>query len=161
MNKKLITMTAAVSVVSFVGAFATGWFTKPAAVKGSADPNVAANTGPSQTSTTTSLSTLMPTPESDDQSASTRAMSEQQLKELIFEVRDKIQEYDRRLETLQKEEERLQLARHTLKNDIETLNHLRVDLAATVASAKNERDLLLRSRVEIEKIEKALSLIHI
>ena len=81
-------------------------------------------------------------------------MTEQQLKELILEVREKIQEYDRKLQDLEKEKERMQTAQQTLKKDIDTLNNLRVDLAASVASLKSERDALLKARTEIEQVEK-------
>jgi flagellar motility protein MotE (MotC chaperone) len=56
---------------------------------------------------------------------------------------------------LEKEKERLQIAQQTLKKDIETLNNLRVDLAARVADVKAERDLLLKARVEVAAAEKA------
>jgi len=82
-------------------------------------------------------------------------MTEQQLKELIYEVREKIQEYNQKLQALEQERERLRIAQQTLKKDVETLNNLRVDLAATVASVKNERDMLARVKIEVEQTERA------
>jgi len=38
---------------------------------------------------------------------------------------------------------------------VETLNNLRVDLAATAASVKSERDMLAKTQVEIKQTEKA------
>jgi chromosome segregation ATPase len=81
-------------------------------------------------------------------------VTEQQLKELIYQVREKIQEYDRKLLEVEKEKERLQTAQQILKKDIETLDRLRVDLAASVATLKNEREAMLKTRVEIEQVEK-------
>lgn len=81
-------------------------------------------------------------------------MTEQQLKDLIVEVREKIQEYSRKLQGLETEKERMLTAQQTLKKDIDTLNNLRVELAASVASLKTERDALLKARIEVEKVEK-------
>ena len=46
------------------------------------------------------------------------------------------------------------MAQDTLKKDIENLDNLRVELASTVASLKEERDKLLKSRLEIAQAEK-------
>lgn len=152
MKKRLITITVAAGVISFAGAFAAGWFTKPAAVMGSPAPNQA----DPAVNTTSGLSPqiLTPTMASPDTSTGTRVMAEQHLKELIFEVRERIQEYNSKLEGLEKERERFRIAQQTLKKDIESLNNLHVDLAATVANVKSERDMLLKTRVEIERVEK-------
>lgn len=152
MSKKLITITIAAGVVSFAGAFATGWFTQPAAVMGSVDPNRVGPVGQAQTPVPPQVLTLTVPPA--EESTGTRAITEQQLKELVFEVQEKIQEYDRKLESLEREEDRLRIAQQTLMRDIETLNNLRVDLAATAASVKSERDLLRKARVEVEQVEK-------
>jgi flagellar motility protein MotE (MotC chaperone) len=82
-------------------------------------------------------------------------MTEEQLKELILEVRDKIQDYDRKLKEVETEKQRLQITQQTLKKDIETLNNLRVDLAASVADVKSEREMLLKARVDVASAEKA------
>ena len=81
-------------------------------------------------------------------------MTEKQLKSLVYEVREKIQEYDNKLEDVKLREQRLQVAGDTLKKDIEQLDNLRIELASTVASLKIERDKLLKSRVEIAKEER-------
>ena len=156
MNKKVIIIAAVVGLASFAGAFATGWFTRPSAASAASDPNQAGTTDPMNPSRQGPAPTLSPTPAlSADQATAARSMSEEQLKELILQVRERIEEYDRKLLELDKEKERLQIAQQTLKKDIETLNNLRVDLAASVADVKNERDLLLKTRVEIATAEKA------
>ncbi len=144
-------VAAGVGLVSFTGAFATGWLTRPASALGSpvrdrADAN--------QVRPASLMPAALTTPGSADEGAGTRAMSQQQLNELIYEVREKIQEYNRKLRDLEKEKERLRSAQQTLKKDIDTLNALRVDLAASVANLKNERDALLKARVEVEQVEK-------
>ncbi|MBN2133379.1 MAG: hypothetical protein JW741_28025 [Sedimentisphaerales bacterium] len=151
MKGKLIIIAAAAGVISFAGAFATGWLTRPAAVAAAPAAASAATTQP-----TGGLppQILAPTA-APDESTVTRALTEEQLIELIKQVREKIQEYDDKLKALEKEKERQQIVQQTLKKDIETLNTLRVDLSATAASIKSEKDMLLKTRVEIEQAEKA------
>lgn len=150
MSKKVILITAVAGVISFVGAFAAGWGTTPTPVKGSSTSDQ-----PPQTASVSAPQILTPSVASTDNSANTRAMTEEQLKELIYEVRQRIADYETGLQSLEKEKERLFVAQQTLKKDIETLNTLRVDLATATANAKSERDMLLKTRVEIEKVEKA------
>jgi flagellar motility protein MotE (MotC chaperone) len=152
-NKKFVLVAAGVGLVSFTGAFATGWLTRPASALGSPAPGRADDNRvrPASLMPPTALTA---TPGSADEGVGTRAMSQQQLNELIYEVREKIQEYNRKLRDLEKEKERLRSAQQTLKKDIDTLNALRVDLAASVANLKNERDALLKARVEVEQVEK-------
>jgi flagellar motility protein MotE (MotC chaperone) len=147
-NKRAIIFAAAAGLVSFAGSFVTGWFTRPTAAAAGPVPTGAADRAPAP-------ALLAPTlPSAAETGTGTRTLTEQQLKELILEVREKIQQYDRNLQDLEKEKERMQIARQTLKKDIDTLNNLRVDLAASVASLKSERDALLKSRTEVEQVEK-------
>jgi flagellar motility protein MotE (MotC chaperone) len=160
-NKKVIIIAAVVGLASFAGAFATGWLTRPPAAAGAAEPNQTAPAQPGSVASMGSLPqsgppTLSPAmTASTDQGTTARSMTEEQLKELILEVREKIQNYDRKLQEVEKEKQRLQVAQQTLKKDIETLNNLRVDLAASVADVKNEREMLLKARVEVAAAEKA------
>jgi flagellar motility protein MotE (MotC chaperone) len=155
-SKKVIILAVGLGLTSFVGAFATGWFTRPPAAAAAAEPNRPSAASPTNASRQTAPPTLSPTLAlATDQAPAARSMSEEQLKELILQVRDRIQEYDRKLAELEKEKERLQIAQQTLKKDIETLNNLRVDLAASVADVKNERDQLLKARVAVAAAEKA------
>jgi len=164
-NKKLVVIAAVLGLVSFAGAFATGWFTSPEAASGATSgmeggapsgpasdtPGVGTNPAVQVPPPTLTPTLTMPT----GQAPAARTLTEEQLKDLIIEVRDKIQQYDQKLKELEKEKERLQIAQQTLKKDIETLNNLRVDLAAGVADIKNERDLLAKARVAIAASEKA------
>ncbi len=154
MSKKLIIITAAAGLASFGGAFVFGWRTKTPSVSvpdESAQPTVAAvETVPE-----------LPQPEvsvigavgmvSDREK---KAMTEKQLKNLVFEVREKVQEYNDKLQSLEVWEQRLQRAQDTLKEDIKNLNDLRVELTLIVTSLKDERDKLLKSRLEVAQIEK-------
>lgn len=154
MNKKVLLITAAVGMLGFLGAFATGWLTRPAPAMGSSAPTDTAEAGTDQLPSNAPRQMLTASPTTPGDGTNTRAMTEEQLKELIYEVREKIQEYNTKLRSLEKGEERLLIAQQTLKKDIERLNNLRVDLAATVANLKSERDMLLKARVEVEEAEK-------
>jgi peptidoglycan hydrolase CwlO-like protein len=154
-NKKLMIIVAVAGLVSFAGAFATGWLTRPAAVMGSTPPAQAAAANPALSPGQIPPPTLTPTATAADDTARARSMTEQQLNDLIYEVRQKIEAYNQKVQDLEKEKERLQIAQQTLKKDIDTLNSLRVDLATSVANLKNERDMLLKTRVSVEQVEKS------
>lgn len=155
MSKKLIIITAAAGLASFAGAFFLGWRTEPPSVivpDESVLPTLAA------------METVPELPQPGvgvigaAGSASDRekkAMTEKQLKNLVFEVREKMQEYNDKLQSLEVWEQRLQRAQDTLKEDIKNLNDLRVELTLIVTSLKDERDKLLKSRLEIAQTEKA------
>ncbi len=81
-------------------------------------------------------------------------MSEQQLKSLIHDLRTKMQDYEKRLQTLNQREQRLQIAQDVLKQDIEKLNNLQTELASITAGIKSEQEKLLTSKLEINRIEK-------
>jgi flagellar motility protein MotE (MotC chaperone) len=83
-----------------------------------------------------------------------KSMTEKQLKNLIFEVREKVQQYNNKMKELSSREERLQTTQDTLKKDIENLENLRLELASIVADIRSERDKLLKTRIEIARAEK-------
>ena len=151
MSKKLIIMIAAAGLISFAGAFALARLTKSAPASQSDElnkPTVAAVDKP-----------WLPQPEagtmSPTDSTMRKALTEKRLKNLVFEVRQKIQEYNNKLQALELQGQRLQITRDTLKEDIENLNNLQIELASTVAGLKEQRNKLLKTRVDITKEEKA------
>jgi hypothetical protein len=91
MSKKFIIITAAGGLVSFAGAFVFAWLTPPSQVSlpvESEQPAVAGSEsepGPGQLQTVAAASGPM-----------TKAMTEQQLRNLIQDVREKMQEYNNR-----------------------------------------------------------------
>ena len=162
MNKKLIIMTAAAGLVSFAGMFMLAWFTKPV-------PERSEETAPQGQSPEVEQSTLigqedaMKVPQQQAlitsaagtvESEMKKAMTEKRLRSLVYEVREKIQEYNSKLQDLEIRKQRLQTAQDMLKKDIEELNNLQVELASTVARLKSQQDKLLKSRVEIASTEK-------
>ena len=155
MNKKLIIISGLLGLVGFGGMFAFVWFTKPKPVApaestdgvemiASADGATLKLNSPEMSSTDSGRGS--PTVE--------KTLTETQLKGLVYEVREKIREYNKKLKVLETREKRLETTKGTLKNNIDELNDLRTELASIVASVKNEQDKLLKSRIEIAKTEK-------
>jgi len=153
-SKKLIIITAAAGLVSFAGAFVLGWRTEPPSVSvpdESVRPTLAGmETVPELPQPGVGVISAVGTASDIEK----KAMTEKQLKNLVFEVREKVQEYNDKLQNLEVQEQRMQSAQDTLKKDIENLNNLRIELASIVANLKDERDKLLKSRVEVAKTEK-------
>jgi len=153
-SKKLIIMTAAAGLVSFMGSFAIGWLTKPKTAPLRASAEAAGQLAGEQTDISLPVPTAAADSEADAFKKQRKTITEKQLKDLVYQVREKMQEYNRKLQTLELQEQRLQIAQDSLKNDIENLNKLRVELASIVAGIKSERDMLLNSRVKIAQAEK-------
>jgi len=151
MKKKLIVLMAA-GLASFGGMFAFAWLTKetPAGANAEESASPTQETGPKFPEPQAFAMAEKQTVDSQMK----RAMTEKQLKDLVHEIRDKIQAYDDKLGALKTREQRLQTAHDELKKDIEQLNNLRIELASTIASLKEERDKLEKSRIEIAKNEK-------
>jgi len=154
MSKKKIIITAAAGLVSFAGAFAFAWFTRPSQVSLPEESEQAGVVG--DTSGQGRQQTRIGAMGTVDAASGpmTKAMTEQQLKNLVQDVREKMQEYNNRLMALGVQERRLQVAQDVFRKDIENLNSLRIELASTIANLKSERDKLLKSRLEIDQAEK-------
>ncbi len=162
MSKKLIILTAAVGLICFAGAFLLAGFTKQKPV----NQNIESNQPPGQMQKGRQTE-QQPQPNAEDQttgqlghgvfrqSTLQSGMTEKQLKNLVFEVQDKKRQYENKLQGLQTQEKRIQMAQDMLKKDIENLNNLRVELASTVAQLKKQREKLLNSKIEIAQTEKA------
>jgi flagellar motility protein MotE (MotC chaperone) len=149
-NKRLIVMIAA-GLVSFGGGFVYSWFTRTVPATQSQDE-------PELNESMASEEQSWPLPQgaSAVQTGQSRlSMTEKQLRALVFAIQDNIRKYENKLASLETDEQRLHTARETLKQDIEKLNSLRVELASMAAHLKSERDRLIKSRVEIAQAEKA------
>jgi len=148
---KKILIFGGAGVVSFAAAFAISWvFGKPEAggepttAEKQAVQEQAAGIGPAGEAIEGAVTA--------DESQK-RAMTEKQLRSLIYEVREKISEYNAKLKQLQEQEERLGVAQGSLKKEIEKLDGLRVELASTMALLKEQQEKLNKSRIEIAKVE--------
>lgn len=154
MSKKRIIMTAAAGLASFVAAFVFAWLTKTAPASRRDELSQ-----PRFARQETELK--LPAPQAGmmgtigvGDNEMKKAMTEKRLKSLIYETREKVREYNDKLEGLKVQEQRLQMAEGMIKKDIEELDKLQIELASTVASLKSERDKLLKSRVNIARTEK-------
>jgi hypothetical protein len=153
-NKKLIIITVAAGLISFAGMFAVGWLTKktPHAPSPIAKQTTPARQEADLNSTQPQIPTAASVAAADDKMKT--AMTEKQLKELIYEVREKIKEYESKLQELGIREQKLQTVQEMLKKDVNELDNLRIELASTVTSIKDEQDKLLKSKIKIADIEK-------
>ena len=151
MSKKLIIIVAGAGLLSFAALFSVAWFTRPTAeIQDTATQQAAVSQEDMFKLTPSAMTDASP----DTVSNMKKIMTEKQLKNLVYEVREKIHEYNSRLKSLKVQEQRLQVAQETLKNDINELNNLRVELTSTIITIKNERDKLDKSRIKIAKAEK-------
>lgn len=148
-------MIAAAGLASFSGSFFLAWVTTSRPAGRPADSNQ-----PTPIALGTAGELKLPPLKTDTVATAVagngepkRTFTEKELKSLVYEVRQKIQEYNRKLKDLELREQRLQTAHATLKKDIENLNNMRVELASIIAQLKSERDKLLKSRVEISQAE--------
>jgi len=148
-SKKFLLLTLLLGLVSFSGAFGFMWFTGKAKQKAIAQNKANQEMQEvAQTVVTETSSKQVPNFE-----PTTKYLSEQQLNNLIHELRNKMQDYDKKLENLKVREQRLQLTQDILKQDIEKLNNLQIELASITANIKSEQDKLNKSRLEIDKEE--------
>lgn len=153
MKKMHIILVAVAGLLSFVSSFGVSWYKKqknaaeaavpPTATAAPAAPTAAAQLGLGI------LNTAM-TDKSDEQ----LGLTERQLQNLIYDIREKIKEYNTRQKTLDDEAARIDLARQSLQTDIEQLNTLREKLDMTLAALKEQEDSLKKSVLEIEQMEK-------
>lgn len=81
-------------------------------------------------------------------------MSETQLKNLIFDIRQKMQEYNDKQKILEQEKQQIEITRQTLQEEIEQLNQLQEKLNLTLISIKDKEKAIQNSVVEIETIER-------
>jgi flagellar motility protein MotE (MotC chaperone) len=153
-------MTAAAGLVSFAGAFVFAWLTNPSPARQPDESKQPALAGGE-------TGQGLPRPQIAAIDAANTAsglmkktMTEQQLKNLVQDVREKMREYNDKLQGLEVREQRLQVAQDVLKKDIENLENLQIELTSAIANLKSKRDKLLKSRLEIDQTEK-LNLVSI
>ena len=157
MNKKLIIITAAAGVVSFAGAFGLSRFMKPARQSESAQAGQSAGVG-------RPLGTMFAQQQgrpggagmqgSEPAAQPQQMLSERQLKSLVYEVRERIRQYNSKLNDLNVREQHFATAQETLRKDIDELDNLRIEVAAAVAKLKEQRDATAAGRTEIARNEK-------
>lgn len=161
MNKKKIIIIAAPALISFAGSFVLGWLLNSGK---SAQPNdqpqftseqVTGQSAGQQSVPSTTQPNLPARKTTSTYETSVQSLTEKQLKELVYEIQQKMKEYEEKLSGLEKRKHRLEMTQQSLKKDIQKLNDLRVEVASAVQRLENEREKLLNSRVEINKTEQA------
>ena len=154
MNKKLLIIIAAAGLASFIAMFGFALFTAKSPTYQQADSNQ-----PESATAETTASLHIPALSSDSlavgDAPSKKIMTEKQLKSLVYEVREKIEEYKSKLSDIEVRGQRLQTSQETLKKEVENLDNLRIELTSIVAALKSKRNELLKTRIEIEQSEKA------
>lgn len=145
-------MVFGAGLIGFAGMFAFGWLTTKKAPLPVADANHTADANQQKLKLADPQLALSEAAALEDKMK--LALTEKQLKDLIFEVREKIKQYDLKLQELSAREQNIQTAQEILKKDIKELDDLRVNLASTISSIKTEQDKLQRSKIEIAAAEK-------
>jgi len=149
-NKKMILMTAVAGLLSFAGAFAFGWLTGGEAQMAAA---------PDQTGTeryqAAGQGQVVEIPGQGSSGSAREMVTEKRLKQLVYEVREKIGEYEGKLKALVVREERLTAVEQRLKEDVKQIEQLRVALSSTVSRLKAERENLVQSRISIGQEEES------
>lgn len=154
----MIFITLGAGGVTFIVMIATVWFLMPKTpTELPPDPNQLAISPAQQTAQKQSYAEGPAMADAKtlftEDGAIQRNLTETQLKSLIFEVRDNIKTYKNKLADLQVREQRLQIAQATLRQDIEELSNLRIELASAVTTLRDERDKLEQSLVTINRNE--------
>ncbi len=158
MNKKLLLITLGAGFLTFLVMIATVVFVLPQSPpEVLEDLNQMNPSEASQTSQSMSYGEEPAMAQADSLFTEGRSikrnLSEVQLKSLIFEIRSNIKAYKTKLADVQLREQRLQIAQDMLREDINELSELRVELASAVTTLRDERDKLENSLVEIEANE--------
>lgn len=150
MKKLHIILLAVIGIVSFTAAFGAGFIikrNKAAAAAATSPPAVAAE------SKTSSAKPAFP-PNPMDTVGETN-MSEGQLKSLIYDLRQKMEETKNNQKELEQEAGRIEITRQTLAGETEQLNQLRENLNKTLSAMQEKERSINEKMTEIESVEKA------
>lgn len=154
MKKMHIIIISAAGMLSFAAMFGTGSFLKksraaaaPPVQAEAAHPEAAKDETKSGSGILASLDSATLTEE--------MGMSETQLKNLIFDIRQKMKEYEDKQKGLDQEKQQIEIARKTLQDEVEHLNQLREKLNLSLTALKDKEVSLQKSVLEIETVEKA------
>ncbi|MHC5061163.1 MAG: hypothetical protein ACYTFK_08780 [Planctomycetota bacterium] len=153
MNKIKIIMLAGAGVVSFAAGFGATLLMKKAEPALPVEVvSQEAETGEALTGTADVRSVRSSSGASEGLS---RGMSEKQLQNLIYDMREKMKDYRARENNIGVQEERLKTARDNLQADIARLDNLRMQLTSTISSLRQQEASLSNRMLEIKASEKA------
>lgn len=151
MNKKLIIITGIIGIVGFGASFGVS-FILGKMQKLQQPQDEQQQQAAIENQTAEMLASTEPVIKEEEKTLKAK-LTEQQLQGLIHDVREKSMEYDVKMASLQKTEERIASVQKSLQNDIESLNKLRIEIASLTAQLKQHRQNLLDTRIEIESSE--------
>jgi len=154
MKKIHILLLLAAGLLSFGSAFGVSfWLKKSRSVP--AAQNIARSQNASHTpSEDAAQNSILESLMARSQAADDLGMSETQLKNLIFDIRQKMQEYNDKQKVLEQEKQQIEITRQTLQDEIEQLNQLQEKLNLALISIKDKEKAIQNSIVEIESLEK-------
>ena len=148
MSKKLIIIGAAAGLLSFAAAFGVSYMMSKKAATIAAEQKALEEAAKKDSGTENQqLTKALGTKNTN------LALTEKQLEDLIYDVRNKMRDYNKKIKDLSSTEERVAMAQAELKKNIEELTNLRTELASTVAALKQEHEKLLKTRIEIKQSE--------
>lgn len=156
MSKKHIIIASGAGLLTFAAAFVGTWL-----LGRSSPPPVETKTATAQQTTPTKQpgaegsNSATADSQTGDEAETVKGLTQKQLKSLVYEVREKINDYESKVRELDLREARLQMTQETLKKDIDELSRMKVELASMVANLKEQKNQLLETRAEISRSEKA------
>lgn len=157
MKKYQIMIVAAAGLLSFGASFGVNWFKQQKSAAAAVLPpeQTVSDGRPKTAQSETVMSSSFSGPRDADTGQEQSGLSERQLQNLIYDVRQKMRDYAVRERELDQEAERIDIARISLQDDIEELNSLREKLDLTLAALKEKEEQIQKSVIEIESIERA------
>jgi flagellar motility protein MotE (MotC chaperone) len=151
MKKMHIILLGVIGTVSFTAAFGTGFILKKNKVAAATATAAAAAAAAAEPKTPPAKTTPA---SSQMENSSESNLSEGQLKNLICDLRQKMQDTKDKQKDLEEEAGRVEVARQTLAQEIEQLNQLREKLNQTLSALQEKERSISNSLTEIEAVEK-------
>jgi flagellar motility protein MotE (MotC chaperone) len=154
MKKIQLFMMIGAGILSFALSFTVSRYLKKNQPVLPQEPATAQTPGPQDASDPQSLLTPRALQAASDDSMDL-GLTEQQLQNLIQDIRDRMQEYRSKENQLTQEAERIQLAHQSLQEEIDQLNQLRNKLTVLTQNLDTKEQQLKNSLLQIETVEQA------
>lgn len=153
MKKIHLLIIIGAGILSFVLSFGVSWYMKKNQPVLPEDPS--STQLPEQPVSTAGTLTMPRSLNAAETDLMDLGLSERQLQNLIQDIRDRMQEYRNKEKQLMKEAERIELAHQSLQEEIDRLNQLRNKLSVLTQSLDDKEQLLKKTILQVETIEKA------
>jgi flagellar motility protein MotE (MotC chaperone) len=149
MKKLHIIVLTLTGVISFGAAFGTGFILKRNKALAATAAAAAAQAKAAETKPAIVL------PPNLTENFSGTNLSENQLKTLICDLQEKMEEVKGKQKTIEQDTERINITRQTLAGEVEQLNQLRENINQTLLTLQEKERSIRNSLTEIEAVEKA------